>query len=40
MDLYEARATLEMIMSVYAAHLSGGRATFPLKDRKHPLGTL
>jgi predicted dehydrogenase len=39
-DLYEARATLEMIMSVYAAHLSGGRATFPLKDRKHPLGTL
>lgn len=39
-DLYEARATLEMILSVYAAHLSGGRATFPLKDRKHPLGTL
>jgi predicted dehydrogenase len=39
-DLYEARATLEMILSVYAAHLSGGRATFPLKDRKHPLGSL
>ncbi|MBI3857322.1 MAG: Gfo/Idh/MocA family oxidoreductase [Planctomycetes bacterium] len=39
-DIYEARATLEMIMAVYAAHLSGGRATFPLKDRKHPLGTL
>ena len=39
-DIYEARATLEMILSVYAAHLSGGRATFPLKDRKHPLGTL
>jgi len=39
-DLYEARATLEMIHSVYAAHLSGGRATFPLKDRKHPLGSL
>lgn len=37
-DIYEARATLEMIFSVYAAHLSGGRATFPLKDRKHPLG--
>lgn len=39
-DIYEARATLEMIMAVYAAHLSGGRAAFPLKDRKHPLGTL
>lgn len=39
-DIYEARATLEMILSVYAAHLSGGRAAFPLKDRKHPLGTL
>jgi predicted dehydrogenase len=39
-DIYEARATLEMILSVYAAHLSGGRATFPLKDRKHPLGSL
>jgi predicted dehydrogenase len=39
-DIYEARATLEMIHSVYAAHLSGGRATLPLKDRKHPLGTL
>ena len=39
-DIYEARATLEMILAVYAAHLSGGRATFPLKDRKHPLGTL
>lgn len=37
-DIYEARATLEMILAVYAAHLSGGRATFPLKDRKHPLG--
>jgi predicted dehydrogenase len=39
-DFYEARATLEMILSVYAAHLAGGRAAFPLKDRKHPLGTL
>jgi predicted dehydrogenase len=39
-DILEARATLEMIQSVYAAHLSGSRATFPLKDRKHPLGTL
>jgi len=39
-DIYEARATLEMIMAVYAAHLSGGRAAFPLKNRKHPLGSL
>lgn len=39
-DIYEARLTLEMIMAVYAAHLSGGRVTFPLKDRKHPLGSL
>lgn len=36
----EGRAVLEMIMGVYAAALSGGRAQFPLKDRKHPLGTL
>lgn len=39
-DIYEARATLEMIMAVYQAHLSSGRATFPLKERKHPLGSL
>ncbi len=39
-DLLEARATLEMILAVYAAHLSGGRLPFPLKDRKHPLGSL
>ena len=39
-DFLEARATLEMIFAVYAAHLSGGRVAFPLKDRKHPLGTL
>ena len=36
----EGRATLEMIMAVYAAHLGGGRARFPLADRRHPLGTL
>lgn len=36
----EGRAVLEMILGVYAAALSGGRAEFPLKDRKHPLGTL
>jgi predicted dehydrogenase len=39
-DILEARATLEMIMAVYAAHLAGGRVPFPLKDRKHPLGSL
>lgn len=39
-DIVEARATLEIIMAVYAAHLSGGRVAFPLKDRQHPLGTL
>jgi len=39
-DILEARATLEMIFAVYAAHLAGGRVAFPLKDRKHPLGTL
>ena len=39
-DIVEARATLEMILSVYTAHLSGARAAFPLKDRKHPLGSL
>ena len=37
---HEARATLEMIMAVYASHLQGGRATFPLKNRQHPLGEL
>jgi predicted dehydrogenase len=37
---YECRGALEMILSVYASHLSGARALFPLKDRKHPLGTL
>jgi oxepin-CoA hydrolase/3-oxo-5,6-dehydrosuberyl-CoA semialdehyde dehydrogenase len=31
---------LEMVMGVYSSHLSGGRAMFPLKDRKHPLGFL
>lgn len=37
---YECRAALEMIHAVYAAHLSGARVAFPLKDRKHPLGSL
>jgi predicted dehydrogenase len=36
----EGRWALEMILAVYAAHLSGGRIPFPLKDRRHPLGAL
>ncbi len=34
----EGRATLEMIMAVYVSHLQRRPVTFPLKDRKHPLG--
>jgi predicted dehydrogenase len=37
---YEGRAVLEMIMAVYASHLTGARAVFPLKERNHPLGFL
>ena len=33
----EARAGLEMMMAVYASHLSGKRVELPLKDRRHPL---
>lgn len=29
---------LEMVMAVYQAGLSGNRVTFPLTDRRHPLG--
>jgi len=39
-SLQEGRGVLEMIMGVYASHLQGGRAAFPLKDRRHPLGSL
>ncbi|MGM0494815.1 MAG: Gfo/Idh/MocA family protein [Armatimonadota bacterium] len=35
---HNARLTQEMIQGIYAAHLSGGRVDFPLKDRAHPLG--
>lgn len=38
--LRDGRWALEMILSVYASHLAGARATFPLKNRKHPLGDL
>ncbi len=37
---FECRAALELILSVYAAHLAGARVALPMKDRKHPLGTL
>jgi predicted dehydrogenase len=37
---YEGRAALEMVMAVYASHLRGGRVTFPLQERRHPLGVL
>jgi predicted dehydrogenase len=36
----EARGVLEMLLAIYASQLAGGRVTFPLKDRKHPLGAL
>jgi predicted dehydrogenase len=32
-----ATRSLEMIMAVYQSALSGGRATFPLTQRAHPL---
>jgi len=37
-NVYNARLAVEMICGIYAAHLSGSRITFPLKDRRHPLG--
>ena len=33
----DGRAALEMILAVYASHLSGGRVALPLTDRAHPL---
>ena len=36
----EARGVLEMLLAVYASQLQGARVSFPLKDRKHPLGAL
>ena len=37
-NVYHARLALEMIYGIYASHLAGSRATFPLADRTHPLG--
>jgi hypothetical protein len=39
-SLHDARGILEMLLAVYTSHLQGGRASFPLKDREHPLGAL
>jgi predicted dehydrogenase len=36
----EARGVLEMLLAVYASQLAGGRVSFPLKEREHPLGAL
>jgi predicted dehydrogenase len=39
-SLYEARGILEMLLACYASQLAGGRVSFPLKEREHPLGAL
>ncbi len=36
--IHDARIVVEMIQGIYASHLSGGTATFPLQSREHPLG--
>lgn len=36
-SIREGRAALEMILAVYASHLSGARVALPLAERKHPL---
>ncbi|MFO7946167.1 MAG: Gfo/Idh/MocA family oxidoreductase [Armatimonadota bacterium] len=37
-NAYNARLALEMIYGIYRAHLSGGKVSFPLGNREHPLG--
>ena len=39
-SFYDARGVLEMLLGVYAPQLQGGRVSFPLKERAHPLGAL
>jgi hypothetical protein len=39
-SFYEARGVLEMLLGGYASQLKGGRVSFPLKERGHPLGAL
>ncbi len=36
----DGRWTIEMILSIYESQKTGGRVTFPLTDRRHPLETL
>lgn len=36
-NIYDARASLEMIYGVYASHLAQSPIYFPLNDRRHPL---
>ncbi len=36
-SVYEGRAIVEMIMSIFESHRTQGPVTFPLKDREHPL---
>ncbi len=37
---YDARAATEMIVAVFESHCVGGLVTFPLENRKNPLGML
>jgi predicted dehydrogenase len=39
-SVYDGRAALEMILAVYESHRLNAPATFPLKNRKHPLTLL
>lgn len=34
---YDAVSTLEMILGTYESQITGGRVSFPMKNRKHPL---
>jgi hypothetical protein len=36
-SLQDGRDSLEMIQAVYASYIKGGRVTFPLEQREHPL---
>jgi len=35
-SVYEGRAIVEMIMSIFESHRSRGPVALPLKDREHP----
>jgi predicted dehydrogenase len=39
-NFHEARGVLQMLLAIYASQLQGARIHFPLKDRRHPLGTI